>query len=105
VAPDISGPDSAAPNPQALPGESWADYRQRMVILQAEAVYRRQRELSEQCEPSKTASDRIRIWERLHQIDLPSNPAHRLVGVIAAQTGLAPDEVRTEQRLRATVSG
>jgi len=81
--------------------ENQADYRQRMALLQAEAIERRQRELSEQCSSANPPADRIRIWERLHQLSLPVDPAHRLLKVIASGTGLSFEEVRAEQRERA----
>lgn len=89
-------PNTAAPRP----GESQADCRKRIALLEAEALERRQQELSEQCSPSKTAADRIRIWERRHQLTLPNSPGHRLVTVIAINTGLSVDEVRAEQLVR-----
>jgi hypothetical protein len=82
------------------PGETHADYRQRVALLQAEARERRQQELSEQRSPSKAPADRIRLWERLHQLSLPRSSSHRLVSVIAADTDLSAEEVRAEQRLR-----
>lgn len=82
-------------------GESNADYRARIAHVQAEALERRQQQLSEQSSPHNTPSDRIRIWERLHQVELPRNPAHRLVAVIAANTGLSAEDVLAEQRSRA----
>jgi len=84
--------------------ESAADYRQRMALLQAEALERRQHELSEQRSPLNTPADRIRIWERVHQLPLPRCPSHRLVSVIASHTHLSLEEVRAEQRLRAVRS-
>jgi hypothetical protein len=85
-------------------GESSSDYRERMALIQAEAVERRQQQLHEQSSPLNTPSDRIRIWERLHQLELPRNPGHRLIGVIAQNTGLSADDVRAEQRIRATAT-
>ena len=81
--------------------ENQADYRERMALLQAEALERRQHELSEQHSPANAPADRIRIWERLHQLSLPINPAHRLLQVIATATGLSFEEVQAEQRERA----
>jgi hypothetical protein len=83
-----------------LLGESNAAYRERIALLEAEALERRQQELGEQRSPSKTPADRIRIWERRHQLPLPRSPDHHLVAVIAANTGLTLDDVRAEQRLR-----
>ncbi|HYL69893.1 MAG TPA: hypothetical protein VEY89_01150, partial [Candidatus Dormibacteraeota bacterium] len=83
-------------------GESQADNRERMAVLQAEALERRQKELGEQRSPLNSPADRIRIWERLHQLTLPRSPSHRLIAVIAAHTSLSLEEVRLEQRERAT---
>lgn len=82
-------------------GETNGDYRERLARLRAEALERRQHELHEQSAPHNDASARIRIWERLHQIDLPRDPAHRLIGIIAANTGLSASEVLAEQQIRA----
>jgi hypothetical protein len=87
-----------------IPGETTEAYRERLARLQAEAAEQRQQQIDEQTSPLNSPSARIRAWERLHQIDLPSDPAHRLVGMIAAKTGLTPDEVRAEQRSRAAAT-
>ena len=82
--------------------ETIADYRARIAHQQAEAARRRQEELEEQSSTLKTPDTRIRIWERLHEVGLPRDPTHRLVEIIAANTGLTVEEVRDEQRLRAS---
>ncbi len=86
--------------PLPFAGEPNADYRARIALHQAEISERRQRELVEQSSLANTPSERIRIWERLHQVKLPVSSAHSLVEVIAADTGLSADEVRDEQRQR-----
>lgn len=83
------------------PGDANADFRDRLAQRQAEALELRRRELAEQASDAHTPAARIRIWERLHQVALPQNPAHRVLPVIAAQTGLTLEEVRAEQRQRA----
>jgi len=88
-----------------VPGETNADYRRRLEELQAEAAGRRQQQIDEQSSPLNSPSVRIKAWERLHQVDLPRDPAHRLVNVIAANTGLSAEEVRAEQVLRAGATG
>jgi hypothetical protein len=95
-------PDGIAPGSAQRAGESQADYRERMTVLQAEALERRRKQLDEQRSPLNSPADRIRIWERLHQLSLPRSPSHRLITVIAAHTGLSLEEVRVEQRERAT---
>jgi hypothetical protein len=88
-----------------IPGESTDAYRERLAMLQAEAAERRQQQIVEQSSPLNSPSVRIRAWERLHQLDLPGNPTHSLIEVIAANTGLTSDDVRAEQRLRARPLG
>ncbi len=95
-----NAPDFIVPITAPRFGESQAEYRRRMAQLQTEAFERRQQELNEQCSPLNTPADRIRIWERLHQLSLPGSPDHCLIGVIAANTGLSLDEVRAEQSVR-----
>lgn len=79
------------------------DFRARLVHQQAEAAERRRTDLAEQCSRLKTAEERIRIWERIHEVTLPRDPAHRLVEIIAANTGLTNADVRDEQQRRATL--
>jgi len=87
--------------PLLYAGERNEDYRARIAAYQAEAAERRQQELLEQRSAMNTPASRIRLWEQLHQIDLPRSPSHRLIDVIAAHTGLTSEDVRDEQRLRA----
>lgn len=77
------------------------EHRDRILHEQAEAAQRRQRDLLEQTSMKHPAELRIRIWEQLHQMDLPRDPEHRLVPVIAAQTDLSVEQVGKEQRRRA----
>ena len=84
-----------------LAGEPNADFRARIARRQAEVAEVRQRELIEQASGINPPDVRIRIWERLHEITLPRDAAHRLLGVIAAQTGLTMAQVQEEQRNRA----
>ena len=70
------------------------DFRARLVHQQAESAERRRSDLAEQSSRLKTAEERIRIWERLHEVNLPRDPAH---------TGLNGEDVRDEQRRRAAL--
>jgi VIT1/CCC1 family predicted Fe2+/Mn2+ transporter len=79
------------------------DFRARLVHQQAEAAERRRFDLAEQSSRLKTAEERIRIWERIHEVNLPRDTAHNLVEIIAANTGLTEAEVREEQQRRAAV--
>jgi hypothetical protein len=77
------------------------DFRARLVHQQAEAAERRRVDLAEQSSRLKTPEERIRIWERIHEVTLPKDPAHRLVDIIATNTGLTEADVRDEQQRRA----
>jgi hypothetical protein len=79
------------------------DFRARLVHQQAEAAERRRHDLAEQSSRLKTAEERIRIWERIHEVTLPRDSAHRLVEIIAANTGLTDADVRDEQQRRAAL--
>jgi len=96
--------DSAKPQMEYIApraGESTADFRDRMAQRQAEAIESRRRSLAEQTSDANPPGARIRIWEKLHHVALPRNPSHRVLRIIAANTGLTLEEVRAEQRLRA----
>jgi len=79
------------------------DFRARLIHQQAENAERRRHDLAEQSSRLKTAEERIRIWERIHEIPLPRDSAHRLVEIIAANTGLTDSDVRDEQQRRAAL--
>ncbi len=99
-------PSPIASRPVAPTGEDpMMDFRARLVHQQAEAAERRRFDLAEQSSRLKTAEERIRIWERIHEVTLPRDTAHRLVEIIAANTGLTDADVRDEQRRRAAVRG
>ena len=97
--------DKALPSPFRFAGstseEPTMDFRTRMMSRQAETAARRQLGLAEQCSNRNSAEERIRIWERLHEITLPRDAQHRLVDIVAADTGLSGADVRSEQQRRA----
>ena len=97
-------PNPVLGRPSPAAGEDpMMDFRARLVHQQAEAAERRRMDLAEQSSRLKSAEDRIRIWERIHEVNLPRDSAHRLVQIIAANTGLTDAEVRDEQQRRATL--
>lgn len=87
----------------SLGGGLMGEHRDRVLLEQAEALQRRQRDLREQTSAQHPAEIRIRIWEQLHQMDLPRQPGHSLMQLIAAQTELSLEQVDREQRRRATL--
>lgn len=97
----LSKPDQDSRKFAAAHGELTADYRVRIAREQAEAVEKRQQELIEQASERNSPEARVRIWERVHAVSLPRLTNHRLLQVVATQTGLTLDQVRDEQQRRA----
>jgi hypothetical protein len=85
-------------------GDSGTDYRKRAAQLEAEAADRRQQQIDQQSCPLNSPALRIKTWEQLHQLDLPRDPDHRLVEVVAASTGLSVEEIHLEQHQRAAAA-
>ena len=81
-------------------GEPSDEFRTRILRQQEEQAERRQQDLAEQSSALNTPDARIRIWERLHEVQLPRDPAHSLIKVIAAGTGLTVEQVHEQQRQR-----
>jgi hypothetical protein len=76
------------------------DHRARLEQMQFEAAARRERSLIDQRSPENSPEVRVRIWERLHQVRLPKDPAHPIMARVAEVTGLDLAEVLEVQRLR-----
>lgn len=83
-----------------VPGELMADFRARVAQEQAQALEKRQAELAQQVSTQLTARERIRIWERRHGLTLPREPSERLMGIVAADTALAIEQVIEERERR-----
>jgi hypothetical protein len=98
----LSKSDTDGRNFASAHGELNADYRVRIAREQAEAVEKRQQELLEQMSERNSAEVRVRIWERVHAVQLPRATNHRLLQVVATQTGLTLDQIRDEQQRRVT---
>jgi hypothetical protein len=86
--------------PQLRIGESIADLRARLAREHEEMQQRRLEALAGQVAVVNSPSERVRIWEQLHGLSLPRNPAHKLLRVIAGATELQLEQVREVQRLR-----
>ncbi|HET9108701.1 MAG TPA: hypothetical protein VFN79_16085 [Steroidobacteraceae bacterium] len=77
------------------------DYRRRRELEESERAELKRLDLETQSSPLNSAEMRIRAWEKVHRLSMPSNPSHPALAVIAAATQLALAEVQNEQRLRA----
>jgi len=74
---------------------------ERLAHEQYERTEKRRLELAEQRSDLNPPDVRIRTWERIHALRLPSDPTHPILDVIAVSTRLTVEEVREEQRTRA----
>jgi hypothetical protein len=76
------------------------DYRARLALAEEERAQRRRLDLDEQRSQLNPPTVRIRAWEKVHGLRMPSDSAHAILEVIAADTGLTMLEVRAEQQAR-----
>lgn len=74
---------------------------ERLAREEHERSEKRRQDLAEQRSNLNPPEVRIRTWERVHQLRMPSDPAHPILDVIAVSTRLTLEEVREEQRARA----
>ena len=76
------------------------DHRARLERARRDAVERRDQALIDQRSTSFSPEMRVGIWERLHQVRLPKDPAHPILAMVAEQTGLGLPEIFEVQRQR-----
>jgi len=81
--------------------DAFPDFRARAERAAREAAERREQALVGQRSADNTNDARVRIWERLHQVTLPRDPAHPILTLIAKQTGMSIADVRAVQMQRA----
>jgi hypothetical protein len=74
---------------------------ERFAYEEQQREEKRHRELAEQRSDTNTPDVRIRAWENLHGLRLPSDPDHPILDVIAVSTRLTLAQVREEQGARA----
>ena len=73
---------------------------ERFAHEEFERAERRRRQLDEQRSESNSPDVRIRTWEKLHGLRLPSDPRHPILDVVAVSTRLTLAQVHEEQRAR-----
>jgi hypothetical protein len=76
------------------------------AILRAnqERAAARQSQIEALAAPGTSADERIRLWERLHGLNLPRDAQHKLLRIIARDTQLTLRQVQDEQSRRASPS-
>jgi hypothetical protein len=77
-----------------------ADRRAQFAQEQQDRVLERQHQITLLSSPLSAADERIQLWEKLHALDLPRSPTHKLLSVIAHQTQLALAQVLDVQQRR-----
>jgi hypothetical protein len=76
------------------------DRRSQLEREQQEQMAERQKQIALQTSPFSSAEERVRLWEKLHELALPRSPTHKLLRVIAEQTELAMEQVLEIQQQR-----
>jgi hypothetical protein len=65
-----------------------------------ERAAERQQQIALQSSTLSGPEERIRLWEKLHALNLPRSAQHKLLGVIAEQTNLSIQDVLDAQQRR-----
>ena len=82
--------------------EHLLDYRQRRALEERDRADLKRADQAEQCSVLNSADLRIRAWEKVHQLRMPSDPQHPALGAIAVATQLTLADIQNEQRLRSS---
>lgn len=80
--------------------EVLSDYRQRRALEEREREELKRADLAEQHSAVNSVDLRIRAWEKVHGLRMPSDPKHSALHAIAAATQLTLADVLNEQGLR-----
>lgn len=80
--------------------ELLADHRERLALEEEERARKRVSRLEELRSEITSVPDRIRAWEKMHGLRLPSDPAHPILGFISSTTGVPLSSLRDEQQAR-----
>lgn len=96
----ISRPLKSGSGTLQADGEFVTDYRQRLALEEYERAEKKRLELADQRSTLNAPEARIRAWEKVHHLRLPSDPKHPVLDVIAVATQLTLNDVLEEQRSR-----
>ncbi len=80
--------------------EMLIDFRRHLELDEEARVERRRVDIAEQTLEPNAPGARIRAWEKVHALRMPSSLGHPVLDLIAAATQLSLAEVQEEQRLR-----
>ncbi|MEA3179475.1 MAG: hypothetical protein QOI59_2998 [Gammaproteobacteria bacterium] len=76
------------------------DFRRRLELDEEARVERKRLDIAEQTLEPNVPGVRIRAWEKVHALRMPSGPEHPVLNLIAAATQLSLADVHEEQRVR-----
>lgn len=80
--------------------ELLADHRERLALEEEERARKRTSQLEELRSEMHSVQARIRAWEKMYGLRLPSSPTHPILRVIASTTGIPLASLREEQQAR-----
>ena len=80
--------------------ELLADHRERLALEEEERARKRTSQFEELRSEVNSVPARIRAWEKMHGLRLPSDPTHPILRVIASTTGISLAYLREEQQAR-----
>lgn len=83
------------------PLEMLTAHRERLALEEEERARERTSQLEVLRSEVNAVPIRIRAWEKMHGLRLPSDPAHPILLIIASSTGISLDCLREEQQARA----
>jgi hypothetical protein len=77
-----------------------ADHRERRKLEEKERDWQRTQQFEELRSEFNSTAVRVRAWEKLHGLRLPTSSNHRALHVISAATGIPVASLRDEQHAR-----
>ena len=80
--------------------EVLADHRERLALEEEERARKRTSQFEELRSEVTSVQARIRAWEKMHGLRLPSDATHPILRVIASTTGISLSCLREEQQAR-----
>jgi hypothetical protein len=80
--------------------ETIMEFRRRRELDAEARVERKRQDAAEQTAELNTPGVRIRAWEHVHALRMPSDPQHPILELIATATQISLAQVRQEQRTR-----
>ena len=72
----------------------------RLVLEQRRRAHERRLYRTEQVSDLNSPEERIRAWEKLHRLQLPQDPAHAILDLVAINTRLTLEQVLEAQARR-----